>query len=174
MTTDPVSPADGPVPEWATKLPHEARSFQGQRAGIVTRLAANIIDLIVTLLMLGGLYVGWASLLFVVSPTSFSLPPIPFVLILIGSGLLLWGQFTLAWATTGRTTGGRVMGLRVVNFRGGRLRWGGAALRAAFCLGFMPGLFWCVISRENRSVQDLVMRTSVIYDWTTRARPDAD
>jgi uncharacterized RDD family membrane protein YckC len=174
VTTDPQTPAESSVPEWATHLPQEARAFQGQRAGIVTRLSANIIDVGVTLLILGGLYVGWASLLFVVSPTTFTLPGIPFVLILIGGGLLLWGQFTLAWATTGRTTGARVMGLRVVNFRGGRLRWGGAALRAAFCLGFMPGLFWSVISSENRSAQDLVMRTSVIYDWTTRARPPAD
>jgi len=30
-------------------------------------------------------------------------------------------------------------------------------------------LFWCAISKENRSLQDLVLRTSVIYDWEIRS-----
>ena len=60
------------------------------------------------------------------------------------------------------------MGIRVVNYRGKVMRLGGAATRAAFCLGFMPGLFWVIVSDQNRSLQDTVMRTSVIYDWTSR------
>ena len=27
------------------------------------------------------------------------------------------------------------------------------------------GLVWCAISRENRSLQDIVLRTSVVHDW---------
>ena len=57
------------------------------------------------------------------------------------------------------------MGLRVVNFRGRKLHWTGALIRAVFCVVFPIGLFWAVISSQNRSVQDTVMRTSVIYDW---------
>ena len=45
----------------------------------------------------------------------------------------------------------------------------GALLRAAFCVAFPIGLFWCVVSRKNRSVQDVVLRTSVIHDWANRA-----
>jgi hypothetical protein len=29
-------------------------------------------------------------------------------------------------------------------------------------------LLWVAVSRQNRSVQDLVLRTSVVYDWTAR------
>jgi hypothetical protein len=35
-----------------------------------------------------------------------------------------------------------------------------------FPIGFFPiGLLWVAVSRENRSAQDLALRTSVIYDW---------
>ncbi len=40
-------------------------------------------------------------------------------------------------------------------------------LRAGFCVVFPIGLFWCAVSRENRSVQDVVLRSSVIHDWPT-------
>ena len=73
--------------------------------------------------------------------------------------------WTIGWATGGRTIGNLVMGLRVVNHKGERLRWAGAFLRALFCTIFIPGLFWVIVSGANRSVQDVVLRTSVIYDW---------
>jgi uncharacterized RDD family membrane protein YckC len=167
-----ASPRPGPepdVPAWAAQLPRQARPFQGHRAGIVTRVLANVLDVGVTLVVLGLLYLGWAAVLFVVSPASFSFPDVSFLLVLAAGALVMWVSFTVSWATTGRTTGARIMGVRVVNYRGERMRWGGAALRAAFCLGFLPGLFWAVVSSENRSLQDTVLRTSVIYDWTSRS-----
>ncbi len=57
------------------------------------------------------------------------------------------------------------MGLRVVGRKGKRMRWTGAFLRAVFCTVFPIGLFWCAISRENRSLQDMVLRTSVVHHW---------
>ena len=41
-------------------------------------------------------------------------------------------------------------------------------MRSAFCVFFPIGLFWCVISPERRSVQDVVLWTSVVYDWMPR------
>ena len=41
---DPAPPRMGAVPHRLDPLPVEARPFQGQRAGIVTRTAANVID----------------------------------------------------------------------------------------------------------------------------------
>ena len=61
------------------------------------------------------------------------------------------------------------MGLRVVNSRGRRLNPLIALARAVFCAFFPIGLFWCAVSRKRRSVQDLVLRTSVVYDWNPRA-----
>jgi uncharacterized RDD family membrane protein YckC len=57
------------------------------------------------------------------------------------------------------------MGLHVVDRRGRNLRLGLALARAVFCVTFPVGLVWVAVSRENRSVQDLVLRTSVVYDW---------
>ena len=72
------------------------------------------------------------------------------------------------WSISGRTYGDVVMGLRVVNFRGHRLHVVGALVRAVACAAFPIGLLWVAVSRENRSVQDMVLRTSVIYDWQPR------
>jgi len=62
-----------------------------------------------------------------------------------------------------------VMGMRVVNHRGRRLPVLTALARAAFCTVFPIGLLWCAVSRENRSVQDMVLRTSVLHDWSRHA-----
>jgi uncharacterized RDD family membrane protein YckC len=56
------------------------------------------------------------------------------------------------------------MGLRVVGPRGARLHLLHAAARAVLCVLFLPGLFWVLVSRHDRSVQDVVLRTAVIYD----------
>ena len=45
--------------------------------------------------------------------------------------------------------------------RGSRLR---CAVRAVLCTIFPIGLLWVLVSGENRSVQDLLLRTSVAYD----------
>ena len=45
-----------------------------------------------------------------------------------------------------------------------------ALLRAVFNVVFPLGLAWVVVSRQNRSIQDVVLRTSVIYDWDVRPR----
>jgi uncharacterized RDD family membrane protein YckC len=89
--------------------------------------------------------------------------------------LIVWGYlittlyWTVSWASSGRSFGAWVLGVRVVNPRGGRLRLPYALLRAAFCVAFPFGLLWAVVSKRNRSVQDVVLRTIVIYDWSPRA-----
>ena len=84
--------------------------------------------------------------------------------------VVLFVYFVESWATTGRTYGDHLLGLRVVNWRGGQLRWSGAIVRSAFCVALPIGLYWAVVSPTRRSLQDTVLRTSVVYDWTT-ARP---
>jgi uncharacterized RDD family membrane protein YckC len=37
-------------------------------------------------------------------------------------------------------------------------------LRAVLCTIVPIGLFWVGLSRDNRSVQDLLLRTSVVHD----------
>jgi uncharacterized RDD family membrane protein YckC len=146
-------------------VPQAAREFQGDRAGIVSRVLANTVDfLVLVAVMLAG-YLGWAAARFLIDPATFTPPEPTPALILVLGGSLLGLYFWISWATTGRTLGNRVMGLRVVSFRGRLMRWSGALLRAVFCVLLPIGLFWAVISRQNRSVQDVVLRSSVIYDW---------
>lgn len=159
-----------PEAHWssASTVPREARGFQGNRAGFVTRAIVAGIDFAIVGAVLLTLYLGYAVVLFVFNPSNPQLPDVPGAAVLITGGVTAHLLFTVAWSTTGRTPGARLMGIRVVNFEGKVMRIPGAALRALFCLGFMPGLFWVIISNKNRSLQDTVLRTSVIYDWTKR------
>jgi uncharacterized RDD family membrane protein YckC len=153
-------------------LPQGAREFQGTRAGLMTRLAAGALDvLFLFAVVLGIALAGW-MLSFVVSPlnplgtTEDGLRRIPAVLNLVIIGYVLaWLYFTVCWSTSGRTLGNLIMGVRVINFRGTRLHWPAAALRSLFVMVFPIGLFWVIVSGANRSVQDVVLRTSVTYDW---------
>jgi uncharacterized RDD family membrane protein YckC len=85
--------------------------------------------------------------------------------------LLAVAYLAAGWTTTGRTPGKQLAGLRVVD-RGGRLlRPGRAVLRALLCVLFPAGLLWVLVSRSNASLQDLVVRSAVLYDWSYR-RPE--
>jgi uncharacterized RDD family membrane protein YckC len=151
--------------EHPSAVPVPARPYQGRRAGIVTRCAAAVVDGLVVAAIVAGLYLGVAGVIFVLNPTDFHWPHH-----LWWSTLVVWfviavPYLTLTWCTTGRSYGDAVFGVRVVNAKGQRLSFVGAALRAAFCVIFPAGLFWVIVSRQNRSVQDVVLRTSAIYDW---------
>ncbi|MEP7034256.1 MAG: RDD family protein [Actinomycetota bacterium] len=158
-------------------VPREARRFQGVRAGVVSRMLASILDfLIVALATIGG-YLVVAGLRFLWAPTTFKFPSPSFLLLLFAGALLLLFYLTVSWWSAGRTYGEYLFGLRVVNFHGERMRLSGALVRAGFCTVFPIGLLWVAVSRQNRSVQDVVLRTSVVYDWEVRpakARPTVD
>jgi uncharacterized RDD family membrane protein YckC len=164
----PVRPGTDGTPPAVVAVPREARRFQGQRAGIVTRTVANVVDFSGVVGVLAGGYAAWCAVTFLINPTQFSFPSPSFLVLLICYGLVLFVYLTASWATTGRTYGDHLLGLRVVNFRGERMRWSGAVVRSAFCVVLPIGLYWAVLSPTNRSIQDAVLRTSVIYDWTTR------
>jgi uncharacterized RDD family membrane protein YckC len=146
-------------------IPREARVFQGRPAGLVSRLIANTLDAAVVCAILLAGYLGINGLLFFLDPRSFHFhEPIPLLTLtaaLVVSGLYLG----FSWALAARTYGCQVMGLRVVGRRGHRLRVLVALARAALCVVFPIGLLWCVINPRSRSVQDIVLRTSVVYDW---------
>ena len=148
-------------------VPPAARAVQGHRAGIVTRVLAASIDGAVGVAAVGLGYAGAVAAYFVLSPRAFSFPDPGFgPLFACFLGFLVL-YFTLAWATTGRTYGARLLGLRVVSARGGRVRPVIALVRALLCVFVPVVLFWVVISRENRSGADILLRTSVVYDWAS-------
>jgi uncharacterized RDD family membrane protein YckC len=152
-------------------IPREARPFQGHRAGLVTRAAAAAIDLGIVILALAVCYLGVTAGYFLFDPRSFTaLSPSPGLVYAVGSVLLIV-YLGVSWRGSGRTYGNYVMGLRVVNRKGNRLHPLVSLVRAALYVIFPIGLLWVLVSGHNRSVQDLIVRTSVIYDWVVRPLP---
>lgn len=163
MTTHPerIEP-----PQHAWTVPVEARPYQGRRAGVVTRLAANTVDLCVVVGLMALVFLGVAGITFLIDPRTFHWPHLQ----LWGLGVIVavvLPYLTLSWCTTGRTYGDLLFGLQVLNFRGRRMNIAGAFVRAVFCMVFPIGVFWVAVNRQNRSVQDIVLRTSVVYEWTS-------
>ena len=155
-------------------VPAEARSFQGDRAGIVSRVLANAIDFAILVVVLGAGYLGWSAWLFLRRGASFRFPTVTYQGTYVVGAIVLTLLFTVAWSSTGRSYGDRLLGLRVIDRRGERLGLVHAFVRAVLCVAFPPLLFWAIVDR--RSVQDLVLRTAVIYDWAEQPRssPPAD
>ncbi len=155
-------------PEHPSALPAPARGFQGQPAGVVTRLSASAVDLLLVIVSLGVIYGVIAGVAFLAHPHSFSWPAgVGWSIPVIGF-VLVWPYLALSWIATGRTYGDALLGLRVVDRRGRRLHAVVAAARALLCVVFPIGLLWVAVSANNRSVQDILLRTAVIYDWAPR------
>lgn len=146
-------------------VPREARPYQGEAAGVVTRSVANTIDALVVGVMVGGCYLGLVSVTFLLDPRNFAWPDGHFLAGLtftLGlSVVYLW----LSWWLWGRSYGKHVMGIRVMGRRGRKLGPVRALGRAAFCVFFPIGFFWCVISPRRHSIQDIAVYSAVTYDW---------
>jgi uncharacterized RDD family membrane protein YckC len=143
--------------------PAPPSAVPGSRAGLVTRSLANVADLFVVVVIVIGGYLAVAAIRFLISPTTFSFPAVSAgTLLLVGLGVQAL-YFTVTWAVVGGTYGDRLLSLRVCDDRGARLGWGRCAVRAVLCTIFPIGLLWVLVSQENRSVQDIVLSTSVAY-----------
>jgi uncharacterized RDD family membrane protein YckC len=150
-------------------IPHQARPYQGRQAGAVTRAVAAALDLIVVVLASIAGYFVVSGVSFVLRPWSFQFPDVALLLGLGCTLLLLILYLTITWSGSGRSYGAKVMGLRVIDRRGRSPRPLNALARAVLSVSFPVGLFWCLVSRERRSLSDVLCRTSVVYDW--RAGP---
>jgi uncharacterized RDD family membrane protein YckC len=147
----------------------EAKTLQGHRAGFVSRIVADAIDL-------GVIWaIGLSALLFagvvryLLTGPPFRIPAVPSRLAAAAGMVIAVCYLASGWAATGRTLGKQVAGLRVTGRSGGRLTLGRALVRAVLCLAFPAGLLWILVSRRNASVQDLLVRTVVVYDWSYHA-----
>lgn len=134
-------------------------------AGIVTRSAAAGIDLAMVIVVCSLAYLGLVLARLVWSPATFSWPAMPFWFTFVFGWCVAVIYLTVGWVTTGRSYGDYVMGLRVLTNRHRMLRWAHSFLRAVFCVFFPAGLAWVIFSPARRSLQDVVLRTTVVYDW---------
>jgi uncharacterized RDD family membrane protein YckC len=153
-------------PVHLTAVPPDARGYQGQRAGLVSRLLASAVDLAVVVGVVAAGYLAVSVVAFLWDPGKFHFPAPDRTWLLAAGGVVLFCYLWASWAMNGRTLGDLLLGLRVVNYLGEPMRVYGAALRAALCVVFPIGIFWVAVSRANRSVADVVLRTSVVYAWS--------
>jgi uncharacterized RDD family membrane protein YckC len=151
------------------------RAMQGKNAGFVTRLTANVVDgLLLTVTWVGVLlFVGLVR--FVAHPLrGFELPAPPTWVSGLTLCLLAILYFTVTWGGSGRSIGKRMAGLRVTGSAAPPLGHGRAFLRASLCVVFPIGFLWLLVSARNRSLYDIVLSTSVVYDWGFRPYAPAE
>ena len=149
----------------------ETFELQGASAGLVTRCVANVVDFVVVLALLTAVYLGVAALFFLWDPRGFSFPAPSLAATVIVSSVIATLYFAVSWSLTGRTYGDHVLGVRVVTPTGRRLRPSVAFLRAVAAVMVPIGLLWAGISRRNRSLQDVLVHSSVVYDWDDELPP---
>ena len=132
-------------------------------AGIVSRGVAALIDLAVAGAIVGILYVGAALTQLMLQPSAFRFPSLG----LFFSTTVMFAVAVLylagCWVTSGCTAGAVVMGLRVVGRRSTRVPLVVAVARAVACVVFPIGLALVAVDKQRRSVQDVVLRTRVVY-----------
>ncbi|GAA3795626.1 MULTISPECIES: RDD family protein [Amycolatopsis] len=164
-------PDGGPGAAWFAALPAPARAHQGRPAGLVSRTLAAVVDCVVLGVVLAGLYLGWAVVEYSLDPVRFTFPaPARLVTFAVAAGIAVL-YLAVCWTATGRSVGDQLLALRVVDHRGRPPRPVRALARALGCVFVPVGLLWVVAGGRRRSLQDLLLRTSVVYDWNPRLRP---
>jgi uncharacterized RDD family membrane protein YckC len=136
-------------------------------AGVVTRLLAAAVDLAVVVAASGGLVLVTAAVRFLWSPATFRWPAPPSEISVVVGGLIAFGYLAVAWTETGRTYGGALFGTRVAGRDGRPLGWIRAGARAVLCLALPIGLLWVAVSPTRRSLQDILVRSTVCYDGSS-------
>jgi uncharacterized RDD family membrane protein YckC len=143
----------------------QAMALQGHRAGFISRVAADAIDLGVVWAIGLSLLLFAAVVRYLLAARPFQLPVLPSWQLPTGGAVIAVAYLTSGWASTGRTVGKQVAGLRVADRSGRRLPIGRALVRAVLYVLFPAGLLWVLVSHRNASVQDLIVGSAVTYDW---------
>ncbi|MFF7070790.1 RDD family protein [Streptomyces pseudovenezuelae] len=141
------------------------QEIQGSPAGLVSRTMAAAVDTFVVLGILLAVQSGYAAARAVLTGQPFAFPdPGPGFTVAFGYAVLV-GYLAAGWVFGGRTVGDQLMGLRVTDGSGRRLRSGTALLRAVLCVVLPVGLLWIPVSRHGASLQDAVTGSAVVHDW---------
>ena len=150
---------------------HQALSYQGHYAGPVSRLASFVIDLVVSA---GVFCAALAAVSYGAQVTTGHLVGWNRSTSVVAGIFAAWelAYFGCSWATSGRTLGMGVFGIRVVRTDGAVLEPARATVRAlVFPLSFLfcgLGFLGILVQREHRALHDLIAGSAVIYAWTVR------
>jgi len=151
-----------------------ARAMRGRRAGLITRLIADAIDLAIVAALLFGALVAAGVVMYMLGDGRFRLPHGGPLLTAIAYPVTEIAYLSFMWGSRGRSFGKDLLGLRVLQGDGRRLRPLRSLGRAVF-VTFLggPSLLWVAVSRRNLAVHDIVLRTAVVYDWSYGSAPAA-
>jgi uncharacterized membrane protein SpoIIM required for sporulation/uncharacterized RDD family membrane protein YckC len=136
-------------------------------AGIGTRGAAAVIDILILILALGALSLGVVQLMDAIRSRGDWIVTAG----IIGNFLLVWGYFVVfetIW--DGQTPGKRLLGLRVVRNGGGGIDAGGSAARNLIRFvdfipfGYFVGMASMLANKRNQRLGDLVAGTIVVRE----------
>jgi len=147
-------------------------SAQGSYAGSVSRLAAYLIDLLVSTVIFQLALASISSVWSVFTGHGITWHRDSWVVIVT---YVLWQfvYFGFQWAANGKTLGMTLLGVHVVQADGTRLEPRQGWLRSlTFPLGFLTlglGFLGILVQREHRAVYDLIAGTAVVYAWDARA-----
>jgi uncharacterized RDD family membrane protein YckC len=158
----------------SSALPSAAKNFQGQRAGVVSRCLAAVVDLVAVAVLLASVYFAIAGVALLWDPKNAHLPSFSRSVVVSAGAVIAVVYLATGWATSGRTIGDQLLGLRVEGVRGDRLHLARSLVRAVVCVVFPIGLLLGAVDRSRRSVADLVVGSMVVYDWSSRALEDED
>ena len=150
----------------------DAVSLQGHYAGAVTRLAGFALDQTVatTVFAMATAVLAWAWRLVTAEEVAWS-PEGWVTAVAYVCGLFVY--YASPWATSGKTVGLAVVGIRVVTAEGAPAGVRQAVLRTlalpvsfmTLGLGFLP----IITGRHRRALHDLIAGTAVVYSWDARA-----
>ena len=145
----------------------KARALQAKRAGIASRVTADAIDWGVVIGIYIFILLGMALFEYFIVSGKFDVPqPAPGTT-LVSQWVIAVLYLTAGWTGSNRTVGKSFMGLRVITNSGQPLRPRRAFFRALICatLGAIA-LAWVIVSRRRAGIHDVVLQTSVVYDWS--------
>ena len=147
-------------------------SLQGHYAGICTRLAAFVIDVLAIVFVYDVFVRAAEFLVTTLSGQAWQVSDLPVVSWLT---LILWAIFYCTYPVTagGRTFGMAIAGLRVVRPDGTAVNGRQALVRVIALplsvLTFGIGFLLILLRPDSRALQDLIGGTAVVYGWDARA-----
>jgi uncharacterized RDD family membrane protein YckC len=147
--------------------------MRGHRAGLVSRLLADAIDLAVVGVILFGALVAFAVVRYMVGAEPLRLPRVSGIFTAVAFPITEVLYLSITWSGNGRSVGKALVGLRVVRNEGAPLGKFRATMRAFLCtLVGGPSLLWVLFSSRNAAVHDLVVHSAVVHDWSDEVRTE--
>ena len=147
-------------------------SFQGRYAGLASRFAAFVADMVVLtgIFMLILAAINFAASILTGKSIDFNRSDTWVVIAYLAWGFIYFAHF---WGLNGRTAGGALFGLQVLTDDGRDVSGRRAIGRTlAFPLSFLIlglGFLGILLGDQRRALHDVIAGTVVVYSWDARA-----